>query len=105
MIENIDTKEFDTKVREEELPVIVSFGTEWCEPYKKLQPLLEEMAMEYAGKIVFYHVDTDRSLELAMQYKIDGLPTLIAMLDGEEKAHVIGYQPKHRIVEHLIEKI
>jgi thioredoxin 1 len=59
------------------LPAIVDFYADWCQPCKMIAPVLEELALEYAGKIVVYKVDTENEQELASVFGIQSIPTLL----------------------------
>ncbi len=80
----IDTKAFMENVwnyeanseytYEGELPCIVDFSATWCGPCRRMEPILEELAKKYEGKIVIYQVDVDESPELAKQFNVRGIP-------------------------------
>jgi thioredoxin 1 len=59
------------------LPAIVDFYADWCQPCKMIAPVLEELALDYAGKIVVYKVDTENEQELASVFGIQSIPTLL----------------------------
>lgn len=60
-----------------EKPCIIDFYTTWCGPCKRLAPVMEELAKEYAGKIIIYKVDTEKERELAAAFGIRSIPTLL----------------------------
>ena len=84
---HLTTREFKEKVFDYEkgsewkyegnLPAIVDFYADWCQPCKMIAPLLEELALEYSGKIVVYKVDTENEQELASVFGIQSIPTLL----------------------------
>jgi thioredoxin 1 len=59
------------------LPCIVDFYADWCGPCRKASPILEELALQYKGKIVVYKVNTDEEKELARAFKIQGIPAFL----------------------------
>lgn len=77
-------------------PVFVKFGAEWCGPCKSLQPILDELATEYADKIKFINVDIDKTT-IAAQYNIRGVPTMLFLKDGQVINTIVGAQSKSRI--------
>lgn len=78
-------------------PVFVKFGAEWCGPCKSIQPFLDELAVEYAGKIKFVNVDIDKTSTIAQKYSIRGVPTMLFIKDGSVVNTIVGAQTKSRI--------
>jgi thioredoxin len=80
-------------------PAIIDFYANWCPPCRQLSPLVEEIAKEYAGKIVVYKIDTDKERALSQQLGISGLPTLLFIpLKGKPQASM-GFIPKETIIK------
>jgi len=76
------------------LPAIIDFYADWCQPCKMVAPVLEELALKYAGKIVVYKVDTESEQELASVFGIQSIPTLLFVpKDGQPQA-AMGALPK-----------
>jgi thioredoxin 1 len=81
------------------LPVIIDFYADWCGPCKQLSPRIEEIAKEYAGKVIVYKVDTDKERELAQTLGIQSLPTLLFIpMKGQPQA-TMGAVPKETLVK------
>jgi thioredoxin 1 len=59
------------------LPAIIDFYADWCGPCKAIAPLLEELAIEYDGKLIIYKLDTDKETELSSIFGIQSIPTLL----------------------------
>jgi thioredoxin len=79
-------------------PAIIDFYAAWCPPCRQLSPLVEEIAREYAGKIVVYKVDTDKEQILSQHLGISGLPTLLFIpVKGKPQASM-GFMPKETII-------
>jgi len=84
---------------EGKLPVIIDFYADWCGPCKQLSPRIEEIAKEYAGKVIVYKVDTDKERELAQALGIQSLPTLLFIpMKGQPQA-TMGAVPKETLVK------
>jgi len=92
---------FDVDVLHADLPVLVDFGAEWCHPCKQLDPIVDELASEWAGKVRVVRLDIDQNVATTMKYGVMGVPTLILFDGGEVKERLSGYQPKRKILEKL----
>lgn len=97
---NVNKDNFEAEVIKSEQPVIVDFWAEWCGPCKALAPILDEISSEVTGAKVV-KVNVDESGELAQQYGIRGIPTLIFFKDGEVKSTLVGNQPKAEILKNI----
>ncbi len=80
--------------------VFVDFYADWCGPCKMVGPVLEEISKDYAD-IKFVKVNVDDNPEIAQQYGIMSIPTLLIMKNGEVLEEKTGYQPKEALVELL----
>ncbi len=92
---------FDAEVLQAEGPVLVDFGAEWCHPCRQLDPIVEELAREWAGKVKVFHLDIDANVDTTMKFGVMGVPTLILFVDGQPRERLTGYVPKKRIVKQL----
>lgn len=92
---------FQAEVLEAELPVLVDFGAEWCRPCRQLDPIVEELASEWQGKVKVVHLDIDANLETTMRFGVMGVPTLLLFVQGLPVERLNGYNPKRRILEKL----
>ncbi len=86
----VSDEEFKTKVLESNIPVLVDFYADWCGPCRMVTPLLEKVAPEYEGKIDFVKVDVDASHQVAADYGIRGIPTLMVFYKGEVISTKVG---------------
>jgi thioredoxin 1 len=94
---------FDRTVLEARLPVLVDFWAGWCPPCKWLDPVVEELATEQAGRLLVAKVDADENPGLVHRYGTLSLPSLLVFVDGVERARIIGARPKHRLLTELAE--
>ncbi len=86
--------EFEEKVKGNELPVVVDFWAPWCGPCKMVAPILDKLAKEYAGKVVIAKVNTDEEQKYAMEYGVQGIPTMIFVNDGKLIHRQVGALPE-----------
>jgi len=85
------------------LPCVIDFWAEWCGPCRMLAPIFEELASEYASKVLFYKVDTDAEQELAMVFGIRSIPSLLFVPVNGKPQMAVGALPKPTLKE-IIEK-
>ena len=88
---------FDQEVLKSATPVVVDFWAEWCGPCKMIAPMLDELAGEYAGKVKIGKVNTDQAQQLAVQYRINSIPTLLFFKAGQVVDQVIGLKSKKEL--------
>jgi thioredoxin 1 len=99
-MEKINDSNFDEKIKKNSL-VLVDFFAEWCPPCKMLEPVIEELAKEYEGKIAFFKMNVDENRETALRFGIMSIPTMIMFKNGNVVDKMIGAYPKHLIKERL----
>ena len=88
---------FQKEVLESSLPVLLDFWAEWCNPCRMIAPSLEQLAEAYAGKLVVGKVNVDAQADLAAQFNIISIPTLMLFKGGQNLATKVGAFPKHEI--------
>jgi thioredoxin 1 len=93
---------FVNDVLQSDVPVLVDFWAEWCAPCRKVEPLLEEIATEMAGKVLIVKLNIDENPETARAYRVMSVPTLTVFKDGQPVQSVAGARPKADLVR-LIE--
>jgi thioredoxin 1 len=87
---HVTDAEFESKVLQSTIPVVVDFWAPWCQPCRMIAPVLENLAAEYADKVTIAKVDTDKNPEWAMKYGVQGIPTLLFIKDGQVKDTIVG---------------
>jgi thioredoxin 1 len=85
---------FEKTVLESSLPVIVDFWAPWCGPCKMVAPILDKLAKEFAGQLLVTKVNTDENPEWAMQYGVQGIPTMLLIYDGKIVNRQVGALPE-----------
>ena len=100
-IPEVNETTFSDEVLVSQEPVLVDFSAVWCGPCKQLDPIVEQLAKEWAGKIKVVKLDVDNSPDIAMQFQVMGVPTLMLFIGGKSKERIVGYQPKDRILSKL----
>ncbi|MCS7132441.1 MAG: thioredoxin [Nitrososphaeria archaeon] len=96
----VDEERFEEVLRKYEF-VLVDFWAEWCGPCRMLAPIIDELAKEYAGRVVFVKVDVDRARRLAERFGIMSVPTLIFFRNGKPIDVVVGWHPKPVLEEFI----
>ena len=98
MAEQISAADFQAKVLNADKPVLVDFFATWCGPCKMMAPVIDEIAAEKAGSAYVYKLDVDQAQQIAAQYGVMSIPTLILFENGQATKKVIGAQPKPAVM-------
>ena len=94
---------FDEEVGASEVPLIVDFWAEWCGPCRLVAPVLEQIAIENAGKIRLAKLNVDDAPAIAQRYSIMSIPTIMVFKDGVMKKKIVGAKGKGQLLEDFAE--
>ena len=97
---HITKTNFEELVTNNEKPVLLDFWATWCGPCRMVAPIVEEIAAERED-ILVGKVNVDEEMDLAVQFGIISIPTLVVMKNGELTNKAVGYMPKEKILELL----
>jgi thioredoxin 2 len=84
-----------------DVPVVVDFYADWCQPCKMMAPILDQLAEDLHGELIVAKLDTDSNPTMAVHYGIRGIPTLIVFRDGREWKRQVGLVPPQQLAELL----
>ena len=96
---------FQQDVLESENPVLVDFWAPWCGPCRMVAPIVEELADEYDGKVNFFKLNTDENPQIASQFGIRSIPTLLVFKGGQAVGQIVGFRPKSDLAKRLDEAL
>ncbi|HHE64936.1 MAG TPA: thioredoxin [Bacteroidetes bacterium] len=94
----VNQDNFEQEVLQNDLPVLVDFWAPWCGPCKALSPTVEDIAAEYEGKLKVCKINIDSSPNIANQFSIMSIPTLLIFKAGKVEGQIIGLVSKDKIV-------
>lgn len=97
----VNENNFQQEVLESSIPVLVDFWASWCMPCRMLAPTIEKLAEENQGKLKVCKLNTEENRNIAAQYGIQGIPTLIIFKEGKEIGRTVGALPKEKLQEKL----
>lgn len=95
----ITNENFDDEVLKSELPVLVDFSATWCGPCRRMEPIIEEIAGEYDGKVKVCTADVDQCTDVAKKFGIMAVPTFMMFKGGEVSGQTQGSMPKVKLAE------
>lgn len=98
-VQHVTDATFEQEVMQAGLPVLIDFVADWCQPCKQQAPIIEEVARELEGKLKVVAIDVDRSPQVAAAFRIQSLPMLVVIADGQIAGGQAGLVPKSVIMD------
>ena len=100
-IHHVTDDSFESEVLKSDIPVLVDYWAEWCGPCKAIAPMLDDIALEYTGKIKVAKVNVDENQQTPQKYGIRGIPTLMLFKGGNLEATKVGALSKSQLAAFL----
>ena len=104
-VTDVDSGSWQKDVMESDLPVLVDFWAEWCGPCRVIGPIVEEIADEMVGKLKVVKVNVDNNHQIAGEYGIRSIPTLLIVKGGEIKEQMVGAMNKSALQDKLLSHV
>ena len=97
----VTDQSFETEVLQSPVPVLVDFWAAWCGPCRAIAPTVDQMAIEYSGKLKVVKVDVDSNQEVSNRYGILSIPALVLFKNGQVVEKLVGALPKPVVVSKI----
>ena len=92
---------FEQQVLKSSTPALVDLWAAWCGPCRMIGPVVEELSGAYQGKVTFGKLNVDDYPQLAAQYRVMNIPTLLLFKGGQEVGRMVGVQPKEELIRRI----
>ncbi|MBN1877337.1 MAG: thioredoxin [Anaerolineae bacterium] len=104
-LQSVNAGNFDQVVLQATMPILVDFWAEWCPPCQKLGPMLEELAPEIDDIVTIVKANVKEAKDLAINYGVMNIPTMILFKGGEEIHRMVGFSPKEKLRQEIKNKL
>ncbi len=101
MVKEFNKSNFKTEVLESNIPVLIDLWAPWCPPCRVIGPIIEEISEEYKDRLKVGKVNVDQEPDIAAQYSVQGIPTLLLFKNGKVVESIIGAVPKSYLKEKI----
>ena len=101
MSHDINDSSFESEVLKSSLPVLVDFWAPWCGPCKAMNPLMQELETEYAGKMEMKKMNVDENMTVPGNYNVMSIPTFIIFKDGKIASQFVGARSKGDMIKEM----
>lgn len=102
-MKEINTEDFEAEVVNSDIPVVVDFYAPWCGPCKAISPILQKLSEEYEGRVKIVKINTDENSDLASEYSIRSLPTIMFFSLQKLEKTLVGSANRDKIVKEIEE--
>lgn len=99
MAKKFTSENFEAEVLKAEKPVLVDFYADWCGPCKMMAPMVDQLAEELADTVIVGKLNIDESSDIAVNYRVMNIPTLIVFKNGQAAGKLIGVQSKQDVLK------
>ena len=105
LIKHVSDASFESDVLQSELPVLVDYWAEWCGPCKMIAPILDDVSVDYEGKMQIAKMNVDENRDIPAKFGIRGIPTLMLFKDGQLAATKVGAMSKAQLITFIDQQL
>ena len=105
LIKHVSDASFESDVLQSELPVLVDYWAEWCGPCKMIAPILDDVSVDYEGKMQIAKMNVDENRDIPAKFGIRGIPTLMLFKNGQLAATKVGAMSKAQLITFIDQQL